>query len=297
MKRTIIAMLMLVAMIGLSACEKAVLDEEQQEEQQQLKGNVIIRASMYNIVPFETRAVQNVADFSNTLQFILYQNGTKVKGVTQKKSEGNYGQIGLTLEPGTYKLLVLAHSSTGNPTVSNPEAIQFTNSDGYSDTFYYYGDIEVTTEQTTYDVTLQRATSMVRVTILDEIPTNVQMIRLYYVGESGVFNAVTGMGGTTNSEQSILFNVSGKTAPLTLCAYTFLRNATGTLNMTITAYGSSASDVIVTKQLNNIPMKNHMVTEYSGYLFSTPPTPPTDVDATFNLTAETSWEVYQQLTF
>lgn len=297
MKRTIIAMLMLVAMMGLSACEKAVLDEQQQEEKKPLEGNVIIRTSMYNIVPFETRAVQNVADFSNTLQFILYQNGTKVKGVTQKKSEGNYGQIGLTLEPGTYQLLVLAHSSSGNPTVSNPEAIQFTNSDGYSDTFYYYGDIEVTTEQTTYNVTLERATSMVRVTILDEIPTNVQMIRLYYVGESGVFNAVTGMGGTTNSEQSILFNVSGKTAPLTLCAYTFLRNATGTLNMTITAYGSSASDVIATKQLNNIPMKNHMVTEYSGYLFSTPPTPPTDVDATFNLTAETSWEVYQQLTF
>lgn len=295
MKRTIIAMLMLVAMMGLSACEKAVLDEQQQEEKKPLEGNVIIRTSMYNIVPFETRAVQNVADFSNTLQFILYQNGTKVKGVTQKKSEGNYGQIGLTLEPGTYQLLVLAHSSTGgNPSVADPTQIKFTNSDGYSDTFYYYGDIEVTTEQTTYDVTLQRATSMVRVTILDEIPTNVQMIRLYYVGESGVFNAVTGMGGTTNSEQSILFNVSGKSAPLTLCAYTFLRNATGTLNMTITAYGSSASDVIATKQLNNIPMKNHMVTEYSGYLFSTPVT---TVDATFNLTAETSWEVYQQLTF
>lgn len=294
MKQTLMAMLMLVAMIGLGACEKVVLDEQQQEEPQQLKGNVIIRASMYNIVPFETRAVQNVADFSNTLQFILYQNGTKVKGVTQKKSEGNYGQIGLTLDPGTYKLLVLAHSSTGNPTVSDPTAIHFTNNDGYTDTFYYYGDIEVTTEQTTYNVTLQRATSMVRVTILDEIPTNVQMIRLYYVGESGVFNAVTGMGGTTNSEQSILFNVSGKTAPLTLCAYTFLRNETGSLNMTITAYGSSASDVIATKQLDNIPMKNHMVTEYSGYLFSTPVT---TVDATFNLTAETSWQVYQQLSF
>ena len=294
MKRTIIAMLMLVAMIGLSACEKAVLDEQQQEEKKPLEGNVIIRTSMYNIVPFETRAVQNVADFSNTLQFILYQNGTKVKGVTQKKSEGNYGQIGLTLEPGTYQLLVLAHSSLGNPTVSNPEAIQFTNNDSFSDTFYYYGDIEVTTEQTTYDVTLQRATSMVRVTILDEIPSNVERILLEYQGESGVFNAVTGKGGTTNSRQEMWYNTVGASAPLTLCAYTFLRNETGSLNMTITAYGSSASDVIATKQLNNIPMKNHMVTEYSGYLFSTPVT---TVDATFNLTAETSWEVYQQLTF
>ena len=295
-KKTIIAMLMLVAMMGLSACEKAVLDEQQQEEKQPLNGNVIIRTSMYNIVPFETRAVQSVADFSSTLEFVLYQNGTKVKAVTQlKKSDSNYGQVGITLEPGTYQLLVLAHSSTGgNPSVADPTQIKFTNSDGYSDTFYYYGDIEVTTEQTTYNVTLERATSMIRVIIQDEIPSNVQRIRLYYTGESGVFNAVTGMGGTTNSQQEIWYNAVGATAPLTLCAYTFLRNATGTLNMTITAYGSSASDVIATKQLNNIPMKNHMVTEYSGYLFSTPVT---TVDATFNLTAETSWEVYQQLTF
>lgn len=294
MKRTIIAMLMLVAMMGLSACEKAVLDEQQQEEKKPLEGNVIIRTSMYNIVPFETRAVQSVADFSSTLEFVLYQNGTKVKAVTQlKKSDSNYGQVGITLEPGTYKLLVLAHSSIGgNPSVANPESIQFTNSDGYSDTFYYYDDIEVTAEQTTYDVTLQRATSMVRIIIQDEIPFNVQRIRLYYEGESGVFNAVTGMGGTTNSKQTIWYNAMGQTAPLTLCAYTFLRNETGSLNMTITAYGNDASDVIAEKELTNIPMKNHMVTEYRGNLFAAPTT-----DASFNLTAETGWEVYQQLTF
>ena len=294
LKKTLVAMLMLVVMIGLNACEKAVFDEQQQETKP-LEGNVIIRTSMYNIVPFETRAVQNVADFSSTLEFVLYQNGTKVKAVTQqKKSNSNYGQVGMTLEPGTYQLLVLAHSSTGNPSVADPTFIQFTNNDGYSDTFYYYDDIEVTAEQTTYDVTLQRATSMVRVIIQDEIPSNVQRIYLDYQGESGVFNAVTGMGGTTNSQQRIVVNASGVSSPLTLCAYTFLRNETGTLNMTITAYGSSLTDVIATKELANIPMKNHMVTEYSGYLFSTPPT---NVDASFNLTAETDWELYQQLTF
>ena len=293
MKKTLVAMLMLVVMIGLSACEKAVFDEQQQETKP-LEGNVIIRTSMYNIVPFDTRAVQNVADFSTRLQFILYQNGSKVKGITQKKEEdGNYGQIGVTLEPGTYQLLVLAHSSTGNPTVSNPEAIQFTNSDGYSDTFYYYDDIEVTAEQTTYDVTLQRATSMVRVTLLDDVPSDVKYIRLYYTGESGVFNAVTGMGGTTNSEQSIKYNVAGRTAPLSLSAYTFLRNETGSLNMTITALDAN-NNTKKELSLSNIPMKNHMVTEYSGYLFTTPPT---NVDASFNLTAETDWELYQQLTF
>ncbi|MCR4809466.1 MAG: FimB/Mfa2 family fimbrial subunit [Prevotella sp.] len=290
----LLSALMLVAMMGMTACEKAVLEEEEKTaEEVQTKCNVIIRTSMYNIVPFDTRAVQSVADFSNTLQFILYQDGTKVKSVTQKKSEGSYGQIALTLQPGTYQLLVLAHSSTDNPTVSDPTAIHFTNSDGYSDTFCYYGDIEVTLEQNTYDVLLQRATSMVRVTIVDEIPSNVTKIRLYYEGGSGVLNATTGMGGTVKSQQAITYNVVGYTAPLALKAYTFLKNEEGTLNMTVTAY--AANDVIVAeKSLTNIPMKHRMVTEYSGYLFSTPQV---NVDASFNLTAETEWSVFQQLTF
>lgn len=287
-----VATMMIVIMMGLEACEKAVFNEQQ--EKKPIEGNVIIRASLYNIVPFETRAVQSVADFSTNLQFVLFQNGAKVKAVTQKRADDNYGEIGLTLNAGTYQLLVLAHSSTGNPSVANPEFIQFTNSMGFSDTFYYYGDIEVTGEQTTYDIRLQRATSMVRVIIQDAIPSEVKTIRLFYTGESGVFNAVTGMGGTVNSQQSIVFDVEGQAAPLTLCAYTFLRDETGSLNMTISARDAN-NDVKFEKTLANIPMKNHMVTEYSGKLFTEPGNKSDDVE--FSLTAETEWEVYQRCEF
>ena len=293
MKKLFLVMPMLLTIMGLVACEKAVLDE-QQKEMTPVEGNVIIRTSLYNIVPFETRSVQDVADFSNTLKFVFYQNDEKVKDVTQKKNEGSYGEIGVTLQPGTYQLLVLAHSSTSNPTVSGPSNIQFTNTTGYSDTFYYYGDLVVTSEQQTYDVQLQRATSMVRVTIQDAIPSEVKTIRLYYTGESGVFNAVTGMGGTTNSKQSITYNVEGMSAPLSLCAYTFLRNETGTLNMTITAYDKD-NNVKAEKELKNIPMKNCMVTEYNGNLFSGEGGG--SAGAHFNLTAETEWKVFQQLSF
>ena len=284
-----VATMMMVIMMGLGACEKAVLDEQQ--EKKPVEGNVIIRASLYHIVPFETRDVQSVADFSTSLQFVLFQNGTKVKSVTQKKTDDNYGEVGLTLTAGTYQLLVLAHSSTGNPSVSNPEFIQFTNSIGFSDTFFYYGDIEVTGEQTTYDIRLQRATSMVRVIIQDAIPSEVKTIRLFYTGESGVFNAVTGMGGTVNSQQSIIYNVEGQTVPLTLCAYTFLRDETGSLNMTISARDAN-NTVKYEKELADIPMKNHMVTEYSGKLFSESGNKSDDVQ--FLLTAETDWQIYQR---
>ena len=78
---------MVVIMMGLGACEKAVLDEQQ--EKKPVEGNVIIRASLYHIVPFETRAVESVADFSTHLQFVLFQNGTKVKTVKCPKGKAD----------------------------------------------------------------------------------------------------------------------------------------------------------------------------------------------------------------
>lgn len=283
---------LLLALTGLSACEKAVFDEQTNSGgQQPTGGNVTIRASLYDIVPFETRDVQNIADYCTHLQFVLFQDGTKTNGINQKKEDANYGQVTLSLQPGTYQLLVLAHSSMSNPTTSDPTKIQFTNQTGYSDTFCYYGDLVVSEGQNSYDVRLQRATSMVRVTITDEIPLTVKTIRLYYEGESGVLNATTCMGGTTNSKQSITYNMDDYQAPLTLEAYTFMRAEEGTLNMTVTAYDAN-NNVVVEKKLNKIPVKYRMVTEYSGSLFSV-----TNTDVSMSLTAETAWQVYQQLTF
>lgn len=295
---TIIAVA-LISIIAMGACQKMILDDENPEGSA-ASGNVIIKASMYNIVPFDVRAVQNIADYCSTIQFIFYQDGTKKKQLNQKKGESNYGEASLTLTPGTYQVLVLAHSCPlGNPTVSNPEDIQFSNKGtGYSDTFYYYGDIEVTKEQKIYDIMLERAVSMVRLIITDDIPSNVASIYLRYEGESGHFNATTGWGGSTNSKQSINYNVKNSTAPLTLRAYTFLRKETGVLKMTITAYDTNNVDdpnaiVIAEKTLESIPVMNHMVTEIEGKLFSEDE--PDESSASFNLTADTAWEVYQKL--
>ena len=280
-----------VVMLTMFSCEKMVLDEEERNGHETTEGNVIIRASLYNIVPFETRAEQNVADYCSHLQFVLYKDGTKMKAVNQKTGDSDYGQVAMTLQPDTYQLLVLAHSCAGNPTISDPTKIQFTNQTSYSDTFCYYGELEVKEGQNNYEVRLQRATSMVRVTVMDEIPTNVKSIRLYYEGESGVLNATTCMGGTTNSKQYVMFNVEGRHAPLTFGAYTFLRNVEGSLNMTITAY-DSGDNIVAEKQLDNIPMKYRMVTEYSGNLFSV-----SNNDVFLNLTANTEWEVFREFTF
>lgn len=295
-------LLALMAAFALSACEKMVLDEEPAADGQE--GNVVIKASMFNIVPFDdTRAVQDIADYCTRLCFVIYKDGEQQTKVLQKSGDANYGQVSVSLEQGTYKLLVLAHSSNGNPTLTHPDSLKFTNTMGYSDTFYSYGDIVVGSEATTHSVALQRATSMVRVIVTDNMPSEVKRIRLYYTGGTGVFNATTGWGGTTKSKQHIFYDVAGKSSPVSLEAYTFLREETGSLNVTITAY-DAFDNPLAEKSITNVPMKNHMVTEFSGALFSGTDEEPDDdphenlnTDESFSFKAETSWEVFQQHTF
>lgn len=284
-------LLTVMALWGLSACERMTLDADESALADD-EGNTVIKVNMFSIVPFDdTRAVQNIADYCSRLCFVLYQDGEQQKKILQKSGDSNYGQISIRLNSGTYQLLVLGHSCDGNPTLTSPESIKFTNTTGYSDTFYYYDDLVVGDEGGSHSVVLQRATSMLRVIITDEIPSNVSRIRLYYTGESGVFNAVEGWGGSTNSKQHIFYDVAGKQAPLELEAYTFLRNETGTLDVTLTAYDSNDT-VIAEKELDDVPMKNCMVTEYSGPLFSA-----STSDTSFSFIADTSWEVFGQYSF
>ena len=204
--------------------------------------------------------------------------------------------MALTLAPGTYKLLVLSHSSSGgNPSVSDPENIQFTNALGYSDTFYYYGDIVVTKEAKTHEITLKRAVTKVTFIINDEIPSDVKYIGVYYTGGSGVFNAVTGYGGNVNSQQTKIVSVQGQTSPVTIPLYTFLQQDAGNLQLKVTAYSAYTSStnntVYLERKFSDIPVEHHKQTIVEGDFFEH------DSQNTFSFIAETDWELSQRISY
>ncbi|MBQ9357162.1 MAG: FimB/Mfa2 family fimbrial subunit [Prevotella sp.] len=267
-----------------------VTDEESVEDRDM--STVTLRASLYNIVAFGTRAVQDIKEYCSHITFAVYDaDGKVVKTVEQSQGDSGYGEVTLTLAPATYKLLVLAHSSYGGtPSVTTPANIAFTNSIGYSDTFYYYNDLEVTGKNQALTLELQRAVTMLRFTINDELPSDLTKIRCQWSGASGTLNATTGWGGNA-TDQVAIYAVDGLTAPLTLRLYTFMRQETGTLNLTVNAYDSS-NNVIAERTFTDVPVKNHMVTDFSGNFFSKG-----ESDYSISLKAETEWGVYQDLTF
>mgnify|MGYP002623841172 CR=1 FL=1 len=289
--------------ILVSSCEKAILDEEEQttSTQEQVdntsksgKANIVLRVSNFILSDSEdssTRSVVDLTTYCTRLNFVVYKDGEKVKGLSQKKEDGGFGEVTMSLDPGTYKLLVLAHSSVGgNPVVSDPEKIQFTNALGYSDTFSYYGDLEVTGEAKTHEVMLSRNVSCLRFIINDEFPSNVKYMKFFYTGGSGVLNAVTGYGGNVNSQQEKLVDISSYSTPLTFNLYTFLQQDEALLQLKVTALAEDKKTVIKERPFPDIRLKYRRFSEFEGTFFID--------DNGFSISAETDWgEPYEHVDY
>lgn len=277
----------LCAMLLLTACEKAVLSGT---EEPVAEGQTTVRLEIIQLEDMEgtagTRVLTDVSEVCTRLNFLLYQNGKKVKTVNQKESDAGFGTVDVTLDAGSYQLLVLAHSCAANPTTTSAEKIQFNNTEtGYTDTFYYYGDLTVGDEPSAATLSLKRAVAMFRLVVNDAKPAKVQRLRIYYTGGSGALNALTGYGCVKSQQYTMFEWPDDADTPMKFDAYTFLHDETGTLSLTVTAY-SANNDVIYEREFKDVSMKRNTITQYSGDFFAegggddTPVTPDNPGDNT-----------------
>lgn len=259
----------------LSNCENPVITDEERMEPQ---GN--LKVSIYQIeqTPFSalTRAESGIA--CSRLNFIVYdESGSRLNQVSQKVEEPGFGTAAFQLEEGIYQLVVVGHSASGNPTTTNLSKIQFTNGTGYSDTFLYYGEVTVGTEQTDWEVSLHRIVSLCRFVITDDIPAEVKKLRFYYTGGSGAFDAATGLGSVA-SKQSVTFDVQEGQKQFDL--YTFLHNPSDNIALKVTAL--DASDNVLRERDFDVPMKQNEVTWLTGSYFSGSTSGSTSISITIN---------------
>lgn len=257
------ALLLLASLALTSSCEKMNFNDDTTKGTG--KANLVL-----NVVTTGNEAMTRADGngFWTRLNFVVYQNGRKVKGINQVEGDDGYGQAELTLDEGTYQVLVLAHSSDGNPTTTTPEKLQFTNAMGFTDTFYFYGSITVTSEQQTHNITLNRVTAMLRFIINDDMPTNVTNLKFYYTGGSGALNATTGLG-CVDSKQTAIIVVDPKTQtkPYTFDLYTIPRETTASLSLTVTAYDETQT-VVRERTFKGVEVQTNTITEFAGNFFA-----------------------------
>ena len=255
----------------------------------ELKGNLRISVSQLEQTPLSAITRTGLVDVCSRLNFSIYNlSGSRIKQTNQVLGDTDFGTTSFQLDEGTYQLVVLAHSSNGNPTMTDPAKIRFTNAQGFTDTFLYNDNITVGAEPQTRTLTLHRITSLCRFVINGDIPAGVSRMRFYYTGGSGAFNAATGLG-SVNSKQDVKFDVTSGQKEFDL--YTYLRDTEGTIHLKV--YVLDAADDVLLEREFNISLAQGKMTIYSGDFFSGG-----DYDSTTTgINLNTDWDGEIKITF
>ncbi len=255
----------------LSSCEKPITDDGSVVSGSAADNDANLTVTVFEIekTPFGslTRAGQQQASTVCTrLNFAIYdEDGSRVKQVNQTKETTNYGTAHFQLEPGDYTLVVVGHSSGGNPTMTDLKKIQFTNAQGYTETFLYHATVTIADDPVEQPASLDRIVSLCRFVLTDdEIPADVKRMRFYYTGGSGAFNALTGFG-SVNSKQTVTVDVSsGSQKQFDL--YTFLHAEESDISLKVTALDDD--DNVLYERDFDVPMQQNHITWLSGAFFN-----------------------------
>ena len=275
----------------LAACEKPVFNETT-GKMIPSETNVILHFTQYQQEAF-TRSATDITNLCSRLNIAIFDaEGTKVKTVAQKEGDASYGTVALSLAAGTYRLVVIAHNCDGSATITSTEKVTFPNNK-VTDTFYYYGDLVVTSEVQSYDLTLSRAVAMFRMVLTDdEIPSTVTKFKFYYTGGSSTFSPSVGYG-CVNSKQTEIRTVSDDGV---YEIFTLPHTEEDVLTkLTVTALDAN-DNTVKERVFENIPVTRNQITRYTGSFFGNGGSGQTS-DGTFRLTADPDWDSVNGYTF
>ncbi|MBO7580400.1 MAG: FimB/Mfa2 family fimbrial subunit [Bacteroidaceae bacterium] len=288
--RIVFALLFVFAIV---ACEKITLPESIKSGE--VKGNLRVHVFQVEQTPFEhlgasTRTQKAASEVCTRLNFAVYStDGTRLKQINQTSDDAGFGTCSFQLEEGTYQVVVVAHSSNGNPTMTNPAKIQFTNSQGFTDTFICSEDVTIGEDVVDLKVSLNRIVSLCRFVVTDDFPAEVKKMRFYYTGGSGAFDAKTGLG-CVNSKQDVKLDVVAGQNQFDL--YTFLHDTEGAIHLTVTALDANGNELY--DRTFDVPMQQNHITWLSGAFFNGTGSSATTITG---VTVNTDWADETYLTF
>lgn len=297
MRKISFAWWLAAVLLVLTGCERTLGEEDNNGTD--ADGNVELRVSIYEKMPFSTRTQQDITQLCSRLNFAFFQGGSKVKTISQKKDDATFGNVTLSLPEGTYQVVIIAHSCDGTATITSPEKVTFP-SNIVTDTFYYYGDIEVGTTKQTYSMELERVVAMFRLKLTDPLPSTVSRMKFYYTGGSSTFSPLSGFG-CVNSRQTVMMDVEpGQT---TFEIYTMPHTIDDVLKIVITAF--DANDAILKEQtLENVPVTMNEITQYTGNFFDGTPSSGggsgsggSSSSGDFRMTADGEWANQKDFSF
>ena len=284
-------LLLIFAAFLFAACEKYVAEEGTQSESKVIDGNLVVKAECVVTRAGETEENQEslpLKDRFTRMTMVLYQDDVRVDYVNQENSDPGFGTMSVDLDPGTYQLVVLAHSGQRSPTTTNCHKISF--SAPLTDVFSYYGDVEVGKEASKITVQLTRAVAKIQLNITDEIPEGVSFFNYIYKGASVSFDPATQLGVTSSTRRNV--EIEKAEGVKTFELYTFVSSDNQTVDWDFAGY-SESNEVIGSKKFSDIPVSLRKVTKIDSPVFDGVIEGPTDITFTFDDT----WDGVVDYTF
>ena len=284
-------LLLIFAAFLFAACEKFVAEEGTQSESKVIDGNLVVKAECVVTRAGETEENQGslpLKDRFTRMTMVLYQNDVRVDYVNQVNTDPGFGTMSVDLDPGTYQLVVLAHSGQRTPTTTNCHKISF--SAPLTDVFSYYGDVTIGKEASEKTVQLTRAVAKIQLNITDDIPDNVSFFNYIYKGASVSFDPANQIGVASSTRRNV--EIEKAEGVKTFELYTFVSSDNQTVDWDFAGY-SESNEVIGSKKFSDIPVSLRKVTKIDSRVFDGVIEGPTDITFTFDDT----WEGVVDYTF
>ena len=246
----------------IDVADSTSTEEPQTEPTYTPTGNLVLYVDSLGMMPFsETDAC------CTHLCFAIYDmDGARVKQTNQKLGDNHYGAVGIRLDEGVYRVVVVAHSGTKNPTMTNPAKIQFNSSTGYTDTYLYHDTVKVTASQQRLHLALRRITALCRFVVSDTVPDGVTQMQYTWQGGSAHFDAATGLGVTV-STQTVTCDVLPGQTDLRTDLYTIpFSSEEDTLRLEVVALDADGNRVA--ERTFSVPIRYNRITWLAGCFFS-----------------------------
>ena len=284
-------LLLIIATLLFAACEKYVAEEGTQSESKVVDGNLVVKAECVVTRAGETENEQEalpLAERFTHMSMVLYQDDVRVDYVNQTNTDEDFGTMSVDLEPGTYQLVVLAHSGQRSPTTTNCHKISF--SAPLTDVFSYYGEVVVGKAANKITVQLTRAVAKIQLNITDDIPAAVSFFNFSYKGASVSFDPATKIGLASSTRRNV--EIEKEDGVKTFEFYTFVTGDDQTVDLDIAGY-SATKDVIGAKKFPGITVGLRKVSKIDSPVFDGVIEGPTDI----SVTVDATWDGVINYTF
>ena len=281
-----ICLMMMAAVVLMTACEKAVFDEQLAERQQ-------VKDVSFNLSTDDGWTVTRAGNGTATSAVTMADNGTVTMDVTRtlyanttpltdlfmydcvggdvnqaQHLTSDFDMPSMMLDYGEHAVKFVA-SRGASPVENDTEhTIVF---ERPSDTFWASKAFEVTDGSSeTVDVELSRVVTKLRVNVTDQVPSGISRIVVapatWYLGVN-YLTAEPCAASNYGLSVAVPSSYAGTTGQLMLSIFGFSGASEWTTAVTITAY-DSVDEVIGSVTVANVPLLRNRTTDLTGPLFS-----------------------------